>query len=474
MATYTETTGLTYGTSRSTYSGAMKLQYVKELQPWLHDPEENKIAGLIARHRGQTMGGVKTVTSVAVQRPQGAGHRGEGFPLPYKGSGTYIQPELTPKKIVMRHGQTAEAILDTRGGDKVAWNEAMGAEMALLRIQLKAIWVRNLYGGRADVLGVVNSVAGTALTLYGRNQRGGTAAQFFRRGAINDPFYEGMYLAFIPSANGAFGSPTENALTSVGDPTGITARTAARYIVSNGINMSDPTAPVITLDTDASAQIAAGALIIEYGSRRRSVNADGNVAIGDLFGLEGIGSYNTSSAICANIYGYAKSSYPGLQAQYLTNPAGAGTYRSWDTQLVDLMVRRGLTASGKTINTIVMTPAQLSQVWAADRNLRRLEGVTGKQGGDTSTMKYIFHGTDVGIVTDWMALPNAAIGVNPDLYEYWENYALGPPPNESGKRFVADIDATEELFLMRGNVACFKPQAVSMVDDLVEDEYNLI
>lgn len=472
MATNSETTGLLHGSSRSTYSGNMKLKYVKEIPPWLHDPQENIIAGLIARNRGTTMGGSKNVTSVAVARPQGVGHRGEGFPLPFKGNGTYINPELTPKKIVMRHGQTAEAILDSRGGDSVAWNEVMGAEMALLRRQLQATWVRNLYGGRADVLGVVQSVAGAALTLYGRNQRGGTAAQFFRRGAITDPFYEGQFLSFVPSANGLFGSPTENALTSVGDPTGITARTAARYIITGGINVADPTAPIITLDTDASAQIAAGAYIVGYGSRRRSVNADGNIAIQDVFGLEGIGSYNTGSAICANIYGYTKASYTGLMPVHLTNPAGVGTYRSWDIRLGELMVRRGLTASGKTINTLVITPAQLSEVFAADRNLRRLEPVIGKQGGDTSTMSYIWHGINLGLVTDWMALPNAAIGVNPDLYEYWENYALGPPPNESGKRFVDGVDATEELYIMRGNIANYRPMAVSFCDDLVEDEFN--
>ncbi len=472
MATITETTGLT-GTSRSTYTGAMKEQYVQMLDPLMHDPEQ-KIAGLIARNRGQTMGGRKTVMSVAVQRPQGVGHRGEGFTAPWKGAGSYINPELTPKKLVIRHGQTAEAILDSRGGDKVAWGEAMGMEMELLRTQLMATWIRNLYYGRADILGVVSAVGAGTVTIQGRNARGGTAAQFFRRGAINDPFYEGMYISFIPAANGAFGSPLNVAATAIGDPTtAFTLQTQARRIATNGIDMTDPTAPILTLDATVAGTVNVGDLICSYGSRRASVNADANSAITDIFGMEGIGSYNVSQSICGNIYGYSKSSYNGLRAQYKTNPAGVGTPRQWDTPLADLLVRAGLTASGKTVNTAVMTPAQLTEVFKAERNLRRLEPVMGKQGGDSSTMAYLWHGINLAILTDWMAIPNAVIGVNPDLYEYWENYALGAPPGESGKRFVIDTDSTEELYIKRGNVACFRPFSVSMIDDLIEDEYNL-
>ena len=63
-------------------------------------------------------------------------------------------------------------------------------------------------------------------------------------------------------------------------------------------------------------------------------------------------------------------------------------------------------------------------------------------------------------------------GLRSVSYTHLENYALGPPPNESGKRFVDGVDATEELYIMRGNIANYRPMAVSFCDDLVEDEFN--
>ena len=49
MATNSETTGLLHGSSRSTYSGNMKLKYVKEIPPWLQDVYKRQVFHVVTR-----------------------------------------------------------------------------------------------------------------------------------------------------------------------------------------------------------------------------------------------------------------------------------------------------------------------------------------------------------------------------------------------------------------------------------------
>jgi hypothetical protein len=238
---------------------------------------------------------------------------------------------------------------------------------------------------------------------------------------------------------------------------------------------TDPENPTVTFDADASAggTNLVGAWIIEYGSRRSTVNADATIAISEMHSMEGVLSAFTSSSFVTAHLGLLKASYRGLRPQHLINDAAPGTPRQWTDRYAGFILRASMRECGRAPTHLVCTMAQMDEVTKEYTNLRRFEPVQGKQGADYTTMAIVAHGKVLKYHPDVYAVPRAMIQTDPSFSEYLENLPLGPAVPSFERRFVPRTDQDETILARRGNILFSNPQGLGLTDDLIESEFAI-
>lgn len=469
MANLNDPSLTTVGTHRAAAYQGMQEDYWSKFDQWMDDPESSPAPSILARKGGRRIKGRKTVALAKTSRPQSATAAGEGYTAVPPGTSGYINPEITPKKMLAQLGNTLEVRADARSGQS-SWITATEEDMKGLEEQILQNYIHNIYFGRFNVLGRVASVSGTTITLQPRTNQAMVAAAFWDQGLLgNYGLAVGKSIGFIVAANGAGGSPVNHTTTAIGDPANATSALAAgrRYITA--VDNSNPAAPTITVDTDCSAQIAAGTFIIEYNSRRYAMDSDADDAIYDQHSMEGVGSAFTSSSIVAAHLGLLKASYAGLRPQHIGN---SGVLRQWSDRYAKFILRTAIRECGRAPTNLLCTLAQMDEVEKEYANLRRFEPVQGKQGADYTTMGIVAHGYLLKYTPDWMALPNTVIQTDPSFGEYLENFPLGPAVAGYERYPVQSTDQERIVLARRGNILYSNPMGLGLISDNIEAEFT--
>ena len=504
----------TSGSSRASYVDRMKDIYLPQLNNfWAAYDDE--ILGLIGKNKGNALKGKRSVTVAGMSLSVGAGARGQTQRLPTATATSSIELEIHPRKYEARLGFTPEVLLDARGGDS-SFQDAYSHEMESLEDFMTMDRNDKANIGRSGILGrhAGAPTSGGVVTLQPGTGRGASSTTYFDRGMMDNtqgtqashPFYVGRRLSFVASGQGAMGSPYTGTTAPSGDravtgagSTGGGSNTGGYSggtsdndprdeITISALNGSDPAAPTMTLQQNATAlpgSAAAfialtginGAFVIPYASRYHAMTGTAANDITFFYGGEGIQSYlsNPNYAYSA-ILGQNKTAAAGLQAYYAANPASAGTNRVFSDAIMGLAQRViGQRTNGKRPKVALCTWAGWDRVAAEHENAKRIEAVIGNGGttawGSTPDgYTYIGGGGQIGFKPAFMAMPKQMALLDPADWEYMESqpFQLLDP---NGHFRPGDYDLSEYSFMARGNIVCSHIMGQGILDDLTEDPF---
>lgn len=467
MAALNDTTGL-LGNYRAAYINLLKDYYVDQWNNHIHEA-----GGQVVRKLGQTggrMGGKKVVGAVTIGIPQSAGISGfERMILPRPSSGTYINPEIVSRGLFTRLRWTLEVELAAKAGDKAAWMAPRMKDMEDAATQFDINFNRKMWSGYGDILGVVASHAvvssASVLTLYSRQNRVSQGAAFWYSGRFH--LKAGMQVGFIDSAQGALGSPQWD--ISVPDIS-TTANAAFNLVVASVGGTND--APTVTLSTDVtqapySFTPADGDFLVAFGNRQASISATASDAISQFSSINGIMNLATDTTHYAASYGLSKATYPTLGGLLMTNPAGAGTARTFRERLVHIAFDRlSEEGTGKSPDCLFLNVSIRREVVNEHDGDRQYAPVINESGYGRLVANV--GDNRVEYVTDWQAPPGQIALLRSDTWRWLSLQDLAPLNPE---RWVADYAQTEIILSKHGNEECTEPLSNGILDDLIYDQY---
>lgn len=447
--------------------GQARAQFANLLKDYYADLWDNHVheeGGAVARKlatKGGRMGGKKVVAAVTDNLPQSAGiSMFERGALPRPSAGTYFNPELISRGLFTRLRWTAEVELAAKAGDKAAWARPRQKDMQDAELQFDINFGRKLWLGYADILGVVAShaVSGTSvITLQPRNGRDSQGESYWYSGR----FYlrVGMQVTFIDVS-----VPS----TALGAPQAAIEDTTSNWynVTITAVGGTDA-APTVTLSADVTAAPtsftpAAGDFMIGFANRRSTINATPADAISQFSSINGVQNLASDATHYAASYGLAKSSYPTLNGLFLTNPAGAGTQRTFRERLVMFLYDQlSDLGTGQVPDCLFLNKATRREVVLEHDGDRQYAPVVTESGfgqlvanvGDTRT-KYM---------EDWQCPPGVVHGLHTGNWKWLSLADLQPLGLE---RFVADYAQNEIIFHKHGNLQCEAPYNNGSLEDI--------
>lgn len=461
MASLNDVSGLT-GQSRASFINLLKVEYAQ-----LWDDQAHKGGSVVAQRcmaKKGTMGGERTQAAVVTGYPQSVAISArEGVRLPPAEVGTYIKPELHARDLYTTLQWTGQAERSARKGDSVAFAKPRERDLSDARKQFDIEMAIKMILGFMEVRGKIaaGGIAGTVLTLEGRNTR--NATDFWNSGRhflrVNKHIITAATAAGAPRLNTEVFSGVES--------------TNSRKIASVG---GTNAAPTVTLaDSAFPAGPAAGDYIIPAKSRANINNppwtgtaADEITAFASFNGLFNIA---VDSNVCAAIYGLAKSSNPTLSGRYFSNPTGAGTTRPFEERLVNLMVDSIRDdGTGNEPDFLYLHPATRREVIAEHSDQRRYGPVVGASGYE----QLVAHVGDKALKyeSDYLMMPGMVAGLRTDPWGWIEQSPLSPIDMQT-ERYVEGYDAHTINWHKSGNIECQVPNDQGIMDDIDFDAFDI-
>lgn len=399
------------------------------------------IAALIAKKKG-TMGGRRSLSSFMTNLPQSAGiSLFEGDDLPTAESASYANGEIISRDLYARIAQTGQVQRAARKGDKVAWAQPKGEELAAMRKQADLNFARKLYLGRRDLMGKIVSESSATYTLFNRDSRTGAAADRHNYGA--------HYLRV--------GMRVDHVATVAGDLVG-----TARRIESMDLTSTNPT---VTLSAAFGTGTPADDWLVPSGSRRSSANDNDDGKFGSFNGL-------LDMAVDSNYHQYLydldRTSVTTLNGHIVNG--GDGGNVPFDEEYLNLahdrIVNQG---TGDDPDTVVCNESIRREYVKTVRGDRRFPEVIKQRG--YGTLKQVIGDNSLPIVTDRDCPPGLMFMLETDGFGWLSQSEWGLL--DQGERFVANKDIQEWNFHKSGNCMTQKPHNNALIENLAYSQTGI-